>query len=530
MSCIENVRPKSTKTQKNLVNINAPKSEYPGAHNGAIAAEPDIDDLFPSVRQAIRITKYGGSKWLKTKIVKKYKYVNVIGAAGPLKTELIPEVKLKEVSDPYTGDIRKALTDIILSDPVASPAARYSIGALFEDGFDLKFTLASQFSQQLKRQMTPEEVELSLQTTGAEFFTILEQLDTWKSDCDVEQLAKDLHGVSLAQGKAGGMMLPGILDLDKGQLPKICEIIPADDLGNPIIDSGETRKIVAVKLDLDDEDSQDEDVKDILRADELVYYVTGIRGLRREAKYQGVSPLEPVIQISKALKRVYHLDAPLAMVAAYITKQLIKVSKENLDDALQSRVNLFMSNLFKSTTWAMAMPDWYDGVDTVTPKVDWPMFDGIEQKLATVELSALGVPKSAMNREQDLNRDIATIQAIQFVRFIRKPAEEAIKKVLENQVFNPLMAHLAQKKLSEIPVRIDIVRKIPEGGDIDKLFDQMSEDKSADIDNGNLQQNQSHSLPEIAPLNVIGASGDRETLDLRKKAFRLIIRDLESQK
>jgi hypothetical protein len=506
--------------QKNIIDIEAPKSEYQGAHDGAIAKEPSIDDLFPSIRQPIKITKFEWSKWLKPKITKQYKYAQVLGAAGPLKPELVSETKLKEISDPYTGDIRKALTDILLSDPIASPAARYSIGALFEDGFELKLTLASQFSVENKRQLTPEEIDAQLLTTDALYYTILERLDTWKSDCDVEQLAKDLHGVSLAQGKAAGMMLPGILDLKQNELPKICEIIPADDLSNPVIDSGATRKIVAVKLDLEDE--EDEEVKDILRADEIVYYVTGIRGLRREAKYQGVSPLEPVLQISKALKRLYHLDMPLASVSAYITKQLIKVSKENLDDALQSRINSFMSNLFKSTTWAMAMPDWYDGVDPITPKVDWPMFDGIEQKMATVELSAMGVPKSAMNREQDLNRDIATIQAIQFVRFVRKPAEEAIKKVLENQIFNPLMAHLAQKELSEIPVRIDIVRKVPEGGDIDKMFDTLSEDKNNDMNSGNMMQNQSQT--DLVP---IGASGELKKLQI--KTYKKLLSKIENE-
>ena len=483
--------------QKNIVDVEEPENttkHFTGESAGSLSSI----DPFEDIRQPVKLVKFESkSKFLKMRTwqpkdrrFNPMRVTQVIGASGP---QLIPELKLKEITDPLTSTVRTDLTNILLQDPIAAPAARYSIGAIFEDGFDLRFTLASQFSPKLKRQLTQEEIDAQLNQTEEAHFTILEQLATWKDDCDVEQLAKDLHGVSMAQGKAAGMMLPGILDLQTGQLPKICEIVPADDMDNPIIDVGETRKIVALKLDISDDD-RDESTRDLLRADELIYYVIGIRGLRREAKYHGVSPLEPVLQISKSLKRAYHLDAPLALVAAYISKQLIKVAKENTDEALQSRVQTFMTKLFKADTWAMAMPDWYEGVDQIHTKVDFPMFDGIEQKLATSELTALGVPKSAVNREQDLNRDIATIQAIQFVRFVRKPVEEAIKKVLENQIFNPLYAHLAGKPLKELPLRIEIVRRKPEGGDIDVLFDANSQDKAESMDNQDLKQNQTQPM------------------------------------
>ena len=488
---------KPTEKQKNMADVPKKIKRKDGKPQFDGSQAPILETQEPEkLRQKITVTPYEEkSKFLKIKTVKDYRYAQVIGASG---VSLVPESKLKEISDPYKADTRTSFTDVILGDPVAAPAARYSIAAIFEDGFDLQLTLASTYNSKENRQLTPEEIEVQLKQWRETYEGFLEKLVTWKDDCDVEQLAKDLHGVWLAQGKAAGMVLPGILDLKKDELPTLCEIIPADDLSNPIVDVGLTRKIVAVKLNLSEEEKEDPNIRDILRADELIYYVHGIRGLRREAKYHGVSPLEPVLQISKALRNYYQLHAPLVMIASYVVKQLIKVSKENMDEALQQRVSQFMSNLFKSTTWAMAMPDWYDGVDQVQAEVDWPMFDGIEHKLATTELNAIGVPKSAMNREQDLNRDIATIQAIQFVRFMRKPVEEAIKKTLEIQLFNPLFAHLAQTKLSDLPVRVEIVRKIPEGGDIDTLFDQMSAEKNEDIDDGNLQQNESQN--PIAPV------------------------------
>lgn len=246
--------------QKNLTDVKI-KKEDKGHFTGVIAAEPTAEELFPVIRKPVTIKKFeSDSKYLKIKKVKDYQYSQVLGAAGPV---LIPKQNLKEVSDPYDGQTRTDFTNVLLQDPVAAPAARFSIGSIFEDGFELRLTLSSQFNPVTKRQMTPEEIDVALESTRSAYDTILEQIATWKDDKEIEQLAKDLHGVSLAQGKAAGMIQPGFLDLQKGQMPVLCEIIPADDLSNPIIDAGITRKIVAVQLDID-EDEQDENQKDIL--------------------------------------------------------------------------------------------------------------------------------------------------------------------------------------------------------------------------------------------------------------------------
>ena len=478
-------------TQKNISDVEKVLKEKPIFEGERMLTLEEEQETFEPIRQPVEFKNYDG-RFLKIKNVKGYKYGIILGAAGE---ELVPVPKLKEVTDPYPGNTRKDFTNVLLTDPVASPAAAFRVGTIFEDGFELQLTLASQFNKVTGREMTPEEIQLALSGQIQLYSQFLEQLNTWKSDKDVEQLAKDLEGVSLAQGKAAGQIFPGILDLKQGQLPTICEIIPADDLGNPIIDVGVTRKIVAVKINVDEKD-KDENTKDILRADEIVYITRGMRGLRREAKYQGTSPLEPVLQISKALKRYYHLDAPLAMITSYMTKQLLKVKEDMTDEATSTKINTFMTTLFKSTTMALAMPEWFDDVKTIEPKVNWDMFNGAENKLANVELAVLQVPKSSQNREQDLNRDIATIQAIQFVRFVRKPDEKLIAKALENQIFNPLFAHLVGKNLKEIPFRIKIVRKKPEGDDIDQMFgDSLTSQKSNDITSGSLMQKQSPTDP-----------------------------------
>jgi hypothetical protein len=491
--------------QANMRDIPKPKSEgekFDGAGSDIDTEHKIIEQLEIKIRRPIELSDVDSLKGFRTKKMLYHghytKGTRILGAAGE---SLIPEQKLKVMSDPYTTDTRQAFTDLAMTDPVVAPALLFRVGAFFEDGFDLRFIPASQYDPMTGQPLTPEQQQQNAQLDGTSFLPHLLTLQTWKKDRGIEQVAKDLEAVSIVQGKAAALISPGILDLQSGQLPALVEIITADDLGDPIIDVGSTRKLVACKLEMED--------KEIARADELVYLVRGIRGLRREAKFHGTSPMEPILQISKAIKRHYHLDAPLAMIAAYITRQLLKVKSNDGDvTELKTRVETFMSELFKASTWAVAMPEWYDGVDAIQPKVDWPMFDGIEQKLANTELAQLGVPKSSQNREQGLNRDIATIQAIQFVRFIRKPSENIIKEVLETQLFNPLLAKLANQNLSDIPVRIEIVRKIPDGGDIDTLYDQNTQNKNADLNSGNIMQNQAQS-----PFGASGSMTVRENKD-----------------
>lgn len=512
------------KTQKNIRDVKTKKSNkgFDGAGTVSIELQSEVEKE-SDFRQPIEITVYSNpSKFLKTKNIKKdketYNYTRILGAAGE---QLIPTRNLKVISDHYSSDTRTAFSDLILLDPVAAPASTFRVGAIFEDGFELRLTLASQFDATLGRELTSEEIQARLSKETV-YNDALMKLSTWKNDKDIEQVAKDLEGVSLAQGKAVAQIIPGILELPQQKLPIACEIVDADDVGEPIVDAGMTKKLIAIKIKVDDEDQDDENVKDILRADEMVYLVRGPRGLKRGAKWHGVSPMEPVLQISKAIKTYYQLHAPLVMVAAYVTKQLLKIKGDAFDANLQSRVQDFMTKLYKATTWAIAMPEWYDSMDTVEPKVNWQMFDGIEQKLAAVELAQLGVPKSSQNREQDLNRDIATIQAIQFVRFVRNPSEGLIKRALEKQLFNPLFAHLLGKPLGEIPVRVEIVRKTPKGGDIDKLYDNMSVDKNNDISSGNLMQNQAQSN-----LQPLGASGTLEKLQI--KTYTTLLKKIQNE-
>jgi hypothetical protein len=106
-----------------------------------------------------------------------------------------------------------------------------------------------------------------------------------------------------------------------------------------------------------------------------------------------------------------------------------------------------------------------------------------------------------MNREHGLNRDIATVEAIQFIKFIRKPDEKKLAKPFQSQLFDLLLAHLLEMPPRELPVRIKIVRNTPEEGDLDKAFENqanLQQQKTDEIQSNNIKQKDT----------IFGASGE----------------------
>lgn len=411
------------------------------------------------------------------------------GAAG---AEDIPQEKLKLMTDPYDSATRDYFTDCILTDPIMSPATDRRVDAMFEDGFHLELIDATS-KEEDNTTRTEGEKDEEISEKSTQFDMILQKLETWKDDIDLLSNMRDAAGVSFGQGRAASLISPPLLDLVQGQMPMSVEIIATEDLNEPIVDVGLTKQIVAVHSELDG--------KPILRPDEMVYLTRGKRGFRKDSKFYGASPLEPILQLSKAIKRIYNYDIPEAIIAAYITKVLFTV-QDNGDPSTQAtRIQTFVNNYLADGKLAFAMSDEITKIDTIQPKVDTQMIDTLESKLADVELSVVGVPKSMMNREHGLNRDIATIEAIQFIRFVRKPDERLIAEAYENQLLNPLLAIMAGKQLSELPVRVVIVRNDPEK-DLDTIFvaDALAEKKEGEIESEKLVQDDA--------VSAFGAKGE----------------------
>ena len=431
------------------------------------------------------INKYGDvrvPKIFKSKTAlyrnKKTRYVSVWAASGH---EDIPVTKLKIISDPVTDPTRTMLTTCALSDPLLAPALDRRTDALFEDGFHLELEFASMFDMTENRVLTKEETEAKFKEQIPEFNKILLRLETWKDDANLIQTIRDSDGVSIVQGRAAALVSPGIASLDVGKLPIHVEIIYTEDLGQPIVDVGLTRKLVAVQTHFED--------KKICRGDEIIYITRGKKGLRKSDKFYGTPLFEPILTISKQIKRIYNYNLPEALVAAYVTKVLFTFASEGSEDDQKNRITKFINDFLTDGKLAFGMNQAIEKVQPIGITVDWDMLNGAENKLADAELAVVGVPKSMLNREHNLNRDIATIEAIQFVKFVRKPDEKVMSEAYQNQLFNPLFSHLMQKPLSEIPVRVKMVRNKPEGSDLDSIYEnKLALQKESEINAENLEQ------------------------------------------
>jgi len=416
------------------------------------------------------------------------RFVTIFGAAGESD---IPEEKLKVMTDPYDNTTRNFFTDCVLSDPILSPSLDRRISSLYEDGFHLELEDASA-KEQDNTTMTEGEKDKEIVEKSTQFDTILQELQTWVVDIHLLDNMKDMSAVSFAQGRAGTLITPPLQELG-GKMPLSVDIIATEDLGEPIVDIGLTKQIVAINSDMDG--------KSILRTDEVVYVTRGKRGFRKDSKFYGTSPLEPILQISKAIKRIYNYDIPEAIIAAYITKVLFTIQDNGNPQSQKTRIQSFIDNFLTTGKLAFAMSDEVTKIDLIQPKVDVQMIDTLESKMADVEMSITGVPKSMLNREHNLNRDIATIEAIQYKRWVRNPEENLLASNYENQLLNPLFAIRAGKKLSEIPLRVRIVRNEPKGGDIDTIFtDNVSETKETEMD--------AESLSQKDATSTFGASGE----------------------
>jgi hypothetical protein len=423
---------------------------------------------------------------------KDVRFVKIYGAAGD---EEIPETKLKAISDPLTAETRKQITDTMLSDPIIAPSSERRRDAIFEDGFDLQLVDAIAFDSVSNRHLTVDESKKKRAGMQPKLDAALQQLIIWKEDdsIDILSVMQDAHDLAFGHGRAAALFLPGIMDLAPGQLPFRIEIINETDLLEPIVDIGLTKRIVGIKTNFED--------KPFCRSDEMVYITRGRKGYRKEGPYYGTASIEVVLAISRSIKRIYNYDIPEAVIAAYITKIIFTVSSEGDPDTQKDRMKEMLREFFTTGKLAFAVTDEVKSIVPIQPKVDTQLIDVLENKLADILLSIVGVPKSMMNREHGLNRDIATVEAIQFIKFIRKPDEKKLAKPFQSQLFDLLLAHLLEMPPRELPVRIKIVRNTPEEGDLDKAFENqanLQQQKTDEIQSNNIKQKDT----------IFGASGE----------------------
>lgn len=432
------------------------------------------------------------------------RFTRIYGAAD---SPDIPVQKLKEMTDPYTSTTRKAFEQLIYDDPIGAPAFEKRVNASYENGFELVLELAHLHDKKTGKRLTEEEQKLALESAENIYLPHLQRLRDWSESpmIDLESRMRESLASSLNQGRTAVYFTPGLTELAPGQLPIAMEVINRIDLGNPIIDTALTHKMVGVKTSWE--------TKKFVRADEMVYIVQKMLGLRKDNAFFGASLFESVLTISKTIKRIYNYDIPEAMIAAYITKVIFQLSETGTQSAQENTASDFLRDFLTTGKLAYVINHEIANVHQVPVKTDSAMIDTLESKIADLMLGVIGTPKSMMNREHNLNRDIATIQAIQFVKFIRKPDERHIASAFEMQLLNQLMAHLAGQTVNQMPVRAKI-RALPSPDG--ELVDDLASKKQDELNSESLTQTDSQG-------NTFGAYGNPKKRTVRKVGNNYVV-------
>ena len=90
------------------------------------------------------------------------------------------------------------------------------------------------------------------------------------------------------------------------------------------------------------------------------------------------------------------------------------------------------------------------------------MIEAIRHDIQRIMNPALGTTNLKMGETDQLTRDNATIMEVEEKREIRQPDEMVVFKFFENQLFNPLYAHLLNTDFKQLPVKVKIIRNPPD--------------------------------------------------------------------
>lgn len=436
---------------------------------------------------------------------RKHKHVKVImtlGAYGEIQP--LELMKVREMTDPYNFSIRKWFAESAYADPTLTVALQRRNNSFFSDDFELSLELKSMvraesettqgdtipqendvgdFGQQPKptlgsadfiptnasaptesnsttpvdkpkqAMLTPEEANIQVESFKSQYSAVLDKLESWRKlpTIDILEKMKRSHLSVIDQGRVLNLIIPKLTELGPGELPLTLRVVTWQDTGQVLVDTL-LWQIIGIRLFFPN--------KNIALPEEMVYITGKNWGLRRESDFYGASEIEAFIQMSRINKKVLNYDLAKAAEAGYITKLILSLMTEGEQGSRETQVTDIVSKIISQGTDVIGL----EMGATVTPvpiTVDTPMLDMITKLLHERLTSAGGATKAQMGSTENLNRDTATIMEVENIRNIRTPDEMLIKTAFENQLFNPLFAHLTGKKFEELPVRVVIKRKQP---------------------------------------------------------------------
>lgn len=155
--------------------------------------------------------------------------------------------------------------------------------------------------------------------------------------------------------------------------------------------------------------------------------------------------------------RLIHHDLLKLAVAAYLGKMHIKLETRGTQKEQQDQINAFIAALI-AKAYDFVVTNLMSDVKSLAIDVKPDVIKMVIDVCENIMISGVGVTKTMMGREENLNRDIATIQSILFTKYRQHPDEMLIAKAFENQLYNPLLAHLAGEDVKQMPVKIVVKR------------------------------------------------------------------------
>jgi len=411
----------------------------------------------------------------------------IVAGSSSVDEKVIDTGNLVDMTDPYDATTRQDFAEVILSDPTGAPASRKRRDALFEDGLVMELEKSEpednsqvdafgnqKSSAELSSEgnlenpvltdsnLQPEEPiasptdveplapkipQLEL-TAPTEYIQAFKKIKNWLESRDINGLHKMRvdNITSMAEGRSLTLIVPPISQLQDGDMPDNLKTISYEDLQSPVVDE-ETWKMVAIRLEVGD--------KMFALPDEYIYTVRNDDGLRKDSAYFGTSELEPIVTLSRGNKRAYNHDIIKALVSAYMQKIIVEVMTRGSVAEQRAQMNEIASSLLNKQNDIILLNT---GTKTtpVPVSVDVGMVDLALRNIADAIISNIGVTKSQMMREFQLNRDLATVQEIAFIKYTRKPDEMIIADSWENQLLNPLLSHLLKIPVDELQYKIKI--------------------------------------------------------------------------
>jgi len=422
-----------------------------------------------------------------------------VGAAGSNEIPIYTySPYIREMADPHDQVSRQRFRDVVLLDPTVAPGIDDRLSQFFADGYTFGIELKSSRNKD-GHVLTDLELETVLKKYEDIYLKYVKLIEDWDKTKNIrgEHKQRSSLETKIAQGRSMIRIYPPLHELEIGTLPFNLKIIPAEEMGSVIIER-RMGIIIALRVNSTDDEAY------ILLPTGVIYIVQRDNALTREEQFFGRSSIESLVQPSRSNRDALNYHIPKAMSSTYIPKVLMEIDAKGTPEEQRDIILKTLQNFAKEGNDYIGIKASEHGkLQVVSIQPNHEMMEKSLDRYDAILMSGIKTTPARLGRIKGLTRDIVTIMEIMHIRNVRTTDERAISEGFIAQLYQPLLAHLAQQKEAEIPVRITIIRNKPtdettenndeNGGyyNPDPAFKnetRLSSEKGNDISRGEIQQ------------------------------------------